>query len=177
MPEAQKPWDHIDIPPIGVPPPTWGTPGAAFYTFEIPGKGFAEPETLRLAPHTSEEEAWAELLRARPTIGALARVVKVEPLTPTQVQLYEIFDLAMRAILEASPIMRTPPQWLTERKRHSCVYLDNGDLKQAVASMASEITRHGWTPGSWGYAALVSEGLRLALHDDAKGVRRWIDGF
>jgi len=150
---------------------------SAFYTFEISGVGFAEPETLQLGPFASEEEAWAELLRARPTIGALARVVKVEPLTPTQVQLYEIFDLAMRAILEASPIMRTPPQWLTERKRHACVYLDNGDLKQAVASMASEITRHGWTPGSWGYAALVSEGLRLALHDDAKGVRRWIDGF
>ena len=144
---------------------------SAFYTFEISGVGFAEPETLQLGPFASEEEAWAELLRARPGVGALATLLKVEPLTPTQVQLYEIFDLAMRAILEASP------QWLTECKRRACVYLDNGDLKQAVASMASEITRHGWTPGSWGYAALVSEGLRLALHDDAEGVRRWIDGF
>jgi hypothetical protein len=68
-------------------------------------------------------------------------------------------------------------QYLTECKRHACVYLDKGDLKQAVASMASEITRHGWTPGSWGYAALVSEGLRYALQNDAEGVRRWIDGF
>ena len=144
---------------------------SAFYTFEISGVGFAEPETLQLGPFASEEEAWAELLRARPGVGALATLLKVEPLTPTQVQLYEIFELVAQAF-------SAPPQnWLTECKRRACVYLDNGDLKQAVASMASEITRHGWTPGSWGYAALVSEGLCYALHDDAEGVRRWIDGF
>jgi hypothetical protein len=72
----------------------------ALYTFEIPDPG---RETLRFICST-EEEAWAELLKARPTNGALATLTETDPLTRTQVELAEIFELAMRAILEASPI-------------------------------------------------------------------------
>jgi hypothetical protein len=72
----------------------------ALYTFEIPAP---QPETIRFICST-EEEAWAELIEARSTVGALAELTKIDPLTQTQVELAEIFELAMRAILEGSPI-------------------------------------------------------------------------
>jgi hypothetical protein len=71
------------------------TESQALYTFEIPAD--PKPETIRFIC-SSEVEAWDELLKERPTIGALATLARIDPLTPTQVEIAQIFDMLMAQV-------------------------------------------------------------------------------
>lgn len=59
-------------------------------------------------------------------------------------------------------------------KTRALKYLDIGDVKNAVASMGSDLTKH---PGTNGSSGLMMLGISYAINNDAAGARRWIEGF
>jgi hypothetical protein len=60
-------------------------------------------------------------------------------------------------------------------KARALEYLDAGDLGNAVASMASDLTKHPET--GRGHDTLLMLGMMYVMQADAAGVRRWIEGF
>lgn len=60
-------------------------------------------------------------------------------------------------------------------KQRALEYLDEGDLGNAVASMASDLTKHPET--GRGHDALMMLAMMYVAQHDAEGVRRWIEGF
>ena len=62
-------------------------------------------------------------------------------------------------------------QW---SKRRALQYLDAGDLVQALASFASDMSKRTDTKLDPRIAAL---GLHHGRNGDADGLRRWIEGF
>ena len=58
---------------------------------------------------------------------------------------------------------------LEHAKRRALEYVDQGDLKNAVASMGSDLQLRDPT--------LILLGMRYVLDGDIEGVRRWIKGF
>jgi hypothetical protein len=59
-------------------------------------------------------------------------------------------------------------------KARALEYLNRGDLSNAVASMASDMTKH---PETSCPPALTMVGMMAVMNHDADGVRRWIAGF
>jgi hypothetical protein len=60
-------------------------------------------------------------------------------------------------------------------KREAMAYWNAGDLKNAVASMMSDMGKH---PETSGHSPVLDElAFRYLLDEDAEGVRRWIEGF
>ena len=62
-------------------------------------------------------------------------------------------------------------EWCKERAR---VYLDAGDLANAVASMASDMEQH---PECGVNAYLVMAAMLHVTNYDERAVRRWVEGF
>jgi hypothetical protein len=70
---------------------------------------------------------------------------------------------------------------VTERAEHlawcktrALEYLDEDDVRNAIASMMSDMGKHGECGIP---TVLVQLGLMCAIQDDADGARRWITGF
>ena len=61
-------------------------------------------------------------------------------------------------------------------KRRALQYVEAGDLKQAVASMASDLGKHD-DFRAIASSPLMLAGLGEAIRGDAGGVRRWVEGF
>lgn len=61
-------------------------------------------------------------------------------------------------------------------KRRALEYVDAGDLDQAVASMASDLSKHADFRAIAG-SPLMLIGLGEAIRGDVPGVRRWVEGF
>ena len=61
-------------------------------------------------------------------------------------------------------------------KRRALEYIDDGDLANAVASMASDLTKHPDTAAA-DNPFLMMVGLQAVMAGDVIGVRRWIEGF
>jgi hypothetical protein len=62
-------------------------------------------------------------------------------------------------------------QWC---KHRALEYLDQGDLKNAVASMGSDLGKHEETRK---LQPLTMLGMHHLMKGDAREVRRWIEGF
>lgn len=61
-------------------------------------------------------------------------------------------------------------------KKRALEYLDRGDIKNAVTSMMSDLTKHPETKyGAEG--TLAALGLSALMSNDASYVRRYIEGF
>lgn len=60
-------------------------------------------------------------------------------------------------------------------KKRAHEYLDRGDIKNAVASMLSDLQKHEET--SHVGKSLAPLGIVLVMQGDYDGVRRFIDGF
>lgn len=63
-------------------------------------------------------------------------------------------------------------QWCKDRAME---YWRQGDISNALASMASDLEKHPETRG--GHPALIALGLMYVAKFDYDGVRRWIEGF
>jgi hypothetical protein len=60
-------------------------------------------------------------------------------------------------------------------KQEAMAYWNAGDLKNAVASMMSDMRKH---PETKGYPTVLDElAFRYLLDEDEPSVRRWIEGF
>jgi hypothetical protein len=64
--------------------------------------------------------------------------------------------------------------WCKER---ALAYVDQGDLTNALASMASDTRKHPENDTPTVAALLAFEGVRCVMGDDAAGMRRLIEGF
>jgi hypothetical protein len=74
--------------------------------------------------------------------------------------------------------MKTYEQHLEWCKQRARVYLDVGDLANAVASMASDVMKHPETKMSeTTIGALVYVALMRITEGDVRGVREWVEGF
>lgn len=62
-------------------------------------------------------------------------------------------------------------EWCKKRARE---YLDRGDVKNAIASMLSDMRKH---PDCGVNSALEMLGLMEAINNDMAGARRFIEGF
>lgn len=63
-------------------------------------------------------------------------------------------------------------QWC---KDQALAYLKENNVKDAIASMISDMTKH---PGTAGYPSMLNQlGLMYVLQNDNEGARRWIEGF
>ena len=62
-------------------------------------------------------------------------------------------------------------EWCKERAR---VYIEAGDLSNAVASMASDMRKH---PECGVNEFLVAAGMIHVINYDEREVRRWVEGF
>ena len=70
--------------------------------------------------------------------------------------------------------MRTRDEHLEWCKERARVYLDEGDLANAVASMAGDMEQH---PELGVNKFLVALAMLHVANYDAREVRRWIEGF
>ena len=61
-------------------------------------------------------------------------------------------------------------------KKRALEYVDRGELHYAVASMASDLTKHPETTKS-ANAFLVQIALLDVMNDDVGAVRKWVNGF
>ena len=68
----------------------------------------------------------------------------------------------------------TRAEYLEASKQRALVYLERGQLADAVASMGSDLEQNAETKAA---AGLVMVGVMMAANGDAVGVRRWIMGF
>ena len=69
----------------------------------------------------------------------------------------------------------TADEHLAWAKARALEYVDRGDLQNAVASMASDLTKHGAFRGaSYQRATLIGSS---EISKGAEAVRRWINGF
>lgn len=62
-------------------------------------------------------------------------------------------------------------------KQRALVYADRGDLVGALASMASDVTKHEETNTEATTLLLAMIGPTYVVHGDATGMRRFIEGF
>jgi len=69
----------------------------------------------------------------------------------------------------------TRDEHLAWAKGRALEYLDAGDVVNALASMASDLTKHPET--AYGNTHLMAVGMLYARNRDLDGVRRWIEGF
>jgi len=65
-------------------------------------------------------------------------------------------------------------RWCKDR---ALAYLDQGDMMNALASMASDVTKHYETNTPAVTMLLGLEGLRCVQANDLRGMRRLIEGF
>jgi hypothetical protein len=72
--------------------------------------------------------------------------------------------------------MKTREEHLAWCKERALEYADRGDLKNAVASMGSDLNKHPETAAS-SKGPLLLLGMKHVIDEDAVGVRRWIEGF
>jgi len=59
-------------------------------------------------------------------------------------------------------------------KDRAFAYLNDGNLKSAVASMISDLSKRNDTNP---HLALIGLGMMYVINEDEQGVRRWIEGF
>lgn len=61
-------------------------------------------------------------------------------------------------------------------KTRALAYVDQGDVKNAMASFVSDVDKH---PGTAGIivGAISMIGMSAAINDDPNEMRRWIEGF
>jgi hypothetical protein len=62
-------------------------------------------------------------------------------------------------------------------KQRALVYVDRGDLTNALASMASDVRKHPETETPAVVTLLAMEGTRCVMAQDVAGMRRLIEGF
>lgn len=62
-------------------------------------------------------------------------------------------------------------------KQRALEYVDRGDLQNALASMASDMSKHPETDTPTVATLLSLEGVRCVVGNDAAGMRRLIEGF
>ena len=62
-------------------------------------------------------------------------------------------------------------------KQRALEYVDRGDLKNALASMGSDMRKHPETDTQAATVLLGMEGLRCVMAGDTGGMRRLIEGF
>lgn len=60
-------------------------------------------------------------------------------------------------------------------KQRANEYLDKGDVKNAIASMMSDLNKHPDTKSA--NQSLGMLGIMYAVQNDADGARRFIEGF
>ena len=60
-------------------------------------------------------------------------------------------------------------------KKRALEYVDTGDLKQAVASMLSDLSKHDETQGVVKIMGMI--GIMEATNGTPESVRRFIEGF
>jgi hypothetical protein len=66
-------------------------------------------------------------------------------------------------------------EWCKQRAR---IYLDAGDLPNAVSSMASDIMKHpGTAMDERNIGALIYVAMMRIVDGDVRGVREWVEGF
>jgi hypothetical protein len=70
--------------------------------------------------------------------------------------------------------MRDRGEHLVWCKQRALVYLDNGDVMNAITSMASDLGKH---PETGCNDALMQLGMLYIINRDTEGARRWIEGF
>jgi hypothetical protein len=70
--------------------------------------------------------------------------------------------------------MMTYDEHLVWCKRRALEYLNEGDVRNAVTSMLSDLNKHKDTPP---LSELALVGMLYAINNDAEGVRRFIEGF
>jgi hypothetical protein len=73
--------------------------------------------------------------------------------------------------------MMTRDEHLALCKRRALEYIDAGDLKNAVASMGSDLSKHPDTRAAADNPHLMAIGMLHVMQHDAPAVRRWITGF
>lgn len=73
----------------------------------------------------------------------------------------------------------TRDEHLAWAKERALAYLNEGNLKDAVASMMSDLDKHAETRMNINGvgAALGLLGIQCVLQHDIAGARRWIEGF
>jgi hypothetical protein len=69
---------------------------------------------------------------------------------------------------------RTREEHLAWCKERALEYVDRGELRDAVASMGSDLSKHPETKQS---STLMLLGIHCVLNGDVAGTRRWIEGF
>ena len=62
-------------------------------------------------------------------------------------------------------------------KQRALAYVDRGDLKNALASMGSDMCKHPQTDTPAVAAILAMDGSHYVMSGDADGMRRLIEGF
>lgn len=72
---------------------------------------------------------------------------------------------------------QTRSEHLAWCKQRALQYVDQGDLQNALASMASDMHKHPGTNSPAIDMLLGMEGLRCVTSSDTEGMRRLITGF
>lgn len=70
----------------------------------------------------------------------------------------------------------TRDEHLKWSKTRALEYLDAGDIRNAITSMMSDLSKHEDFQGST-YDMLNVLGIRYAITNDQRGARSWIEGF
>lgn len=70
--------------------------------------------------------------------------------------------------------MRTRSEHLAFCKERALEYLSDGDIKNAITSMLSDMDKHPETKVNQ-YLALL--GMRIIMDHDLIGAKHWIEGF
>jgi hypothetical protein len=68
--------------------------------------------------------------------------------------------------------MKTREEHLADSKRAALEYLDAGDVKNAIASMLSDMRKHEGIN-----EFIVEMGLAIVVSGDPQQARHWIEGF
>jgi hypothetical protein len=107
------------------------------------------------------------------------RKVSILMLTNVRISIFfsqRITTPANRRVNEGADEVMTPAEHLKWTKGRALEYLDAGDLKNAFASMASDLSKHEAFTGPT-YTMLNQLGMMELINQNTAGMRRWIEGF